>query len=64
MVANDAHINTIHDLRGARFCHPGHGLSRHWTDILANVCAKFNEIPPKKCFVDFSQFTLFLQLVS
>lgn len=39
VVANDANINTIHDLRGARFCHPGHGLSRHWTEILANVCA-------------------------
>lgn len=37
VVANDAHINSVHDLRGSRFCHPGHGLSSHWTDILANV---------------------------
>ncbi|XP_055300264.1 transferrin-like [Sitodiplosis mosellana] len=36
VVANDAHINTIHDLRGARFCHPGHGLNRHWTEVMAN----------------------------
>lgn len=40
VVANDASINSIHDLRGSRFCHPGHGLSRHWTDILANVNKK------------------------
>lgn len=39
VVANDAHINSVHDLRGSRFCHPGHGLGRHWTDVLANVWA-------------------------
>lgn len=44
VVANDAHINSVHDLRGSRFCHPGHGLSRHWTDILANVSKDFNRI--------------------
>lgn len=37
IVANDAGINSVNDLRGSRFCHPGHGLSSHWTDILANV---------------------------
>lgn len=42
VVANDAHINSVHDLRGSRFCHPGHGLSRHWTDILANVSKCLN----------------------
>lgn len=40
VVANDAHINSVHDLRGSRLCHPGHGLSRHWTDIMANVSHK------------------------
>lgn len=37
IVANDAGINSVNDLRDSRFCHPGHGLSSHWTDILANV---------------------------
>lgn len=40
VVANDAHINSVHDLRGSRLCHPGHGLSRHWTDVMANVSNK------------------------
>lgn len=44
VVANDAHINSVHDLRESRLCHPGHGLNRHWTDVMANVsCSlKFN----------------------
>lgn len=46
VVANDAHINSVHDLRGSRFCHPGHGLTSHWTEILANVNTK-------KLFFDF-----------
>lgn len=36
VVANDANINSVNDLRGSRLCHPGYGLSRHWTDIMAN----------------------------
>lgn len=41
IVANDADINSVHDLRGSRFCHPGHGLKNHWTDVLANVSELF-----------------------
>lgn len=37
IVANDAGINSVNDLRDSRFCHPGHGLTSHWTDVLANV---------------------------
>ncbi|XP_055715738.1 transferrin [Phlebotomus papatasi] len=36
VVDNEAGINTPHDLRGSKFCHPGHGLHNHWTDVLAN----------------------------
>lgn len=39
VVANDAGINTANDLRGSRFCHPGHGLTSHWNVVLANVSA-------------------------
>ena len=37
IVDNEAGINSAQDLRGSKFCHPGHGLQNHWTDILANV---------------------------
>lgn len=37
IVDNEADINSIYDLRGSKFCHPGHGLQSHWTEILANV---------------------------
>lgn len=36
VVANDANINSVHDLRGSRLCHPGYGLNRYWTDTMAN----------------------------
>ncbi|XP_059621354.1 transferrin [Phlebotomus argentipes] len=36
VVDNEAGINTPHDLRGSKFCHPGHGLHNHWTEVLAN----------------------------
>ncbi|EDW00755.1 transferrin [Drosophila grimshawi] len=36
VVDNDAGINSVHDLHGARLCHPGYGLGNHWTDVLAN----------------------------
>ncbi|XP_031623309.1 transferrin [Contarinia nasturtii] len=36
VVANDANINTVHDLRGSRFCHPGQDMEQYWTDVLAN----------------------------
>lgn len=37
VVDNQANIHTVHDLRGARLCHPGYGLGNHWTEVLANV---------------------------
>lgn len=37
VVDNEAGIYTAGDIRGARFCHPGHGLQNHWTEVLANV---------------------------
>ncbi|XP_023302342.2 transferrin [Lucilia cuprina] len=36
VVDNEADIHTVHDLRGAKLCHPGYGLKNHWTDVLAN----------------------------
>ncbi|XP_037941727.1 transferrin-like, partial [Teleopsis dalmanni] len=36
VVDNEADINTVHDLRGSKLCHPGYGLENHWTDVLAN----------------------------
>uniref|UniRef100_A0A1B0BXC0 Transferrin n=1 Tax=Glossina palpalis gambiensis TaxID=67801 RepID=A0A1B0BXC0_9MUSC len=36
VVDNEADIHTVHDLRGAKLCHPGYGLENHWTEILAN----------------------------
>lgn len=37
IVDNESGIHTVHDLRGTKFCHPGHALENHWTEILANV---------------------------
>ena len=37
VVDNEADIHTVHDLKGAKLCHPGYGLKNHWTDVLANV---------------------------
>lgn len=37
VVANDAGINSVNDLRDSRFCHPGRGLKSHWSEILGNV---------------------------
>lgn len=36
VVDNEADIHTVHDLRGAKLCHPGYGLLNHWTEVLAN----------------------------
>ncbi|EDW72577.1 uncharacterized protein Dwil_GK20628 [Drosophila willistoni] len=36
VVHNEANIHTVHDLHGAKLCHPGYGLGNHWTDVLAN----------------------------
>ncbi|XP_017146193.1 transferrin [Drosophila miranda] len=36
VVDNQANIHTVHDLRGAKLCHPGYGLGSHWTEVLAN----------------------------
>lgn len=43
VVSNDAQINSVHDLRGSKLCHPGHGMKASWTDIVSNVC-HFNYI--------------------
>lgn len=37
IVDNEAGIYSTSDLRGSKFCHPGYGLSHHWSEILANV---------------------------
>lgn len=34
---NEAHINTVRELKGSKFCHPGHGIQNHWTEVLADV---------------------------
>uniref|UniRef100_A0A182T5K6 Transferrin-like domain-containing protein n=1 Tax=Anopheles maculatus TaxID=74869 RepID=A0A182T5K6_9DIPT len=36
VVDNEAEINTAQELRGSKFCHPGHGLKNHWTAVLAD----------------------------
>ena len=41
VVDNEADIHTVHDLKGAKLCHPGYGLKNHWTDVLANVGVQF-----------------------
>ena len=37
---NEANINSVHDLRGSKFCHGygfGLGLKSHWTAVISNV---------------------------
>lgn len=43
VVANDAHINSVNDLRGSRLCHPGYGLNTG-TNILSNVNYKYVDL--------------------
>lgn len=38
---NEAHINTARELKGSKFCHPGHGIQNHWTEVLADVSSWF-----------------------
>lgn len=37
VVDNEAHINTARELKGSKFCHPGHQIQNHWTEVLADV---------------------------
>ena len=37
VIDNRYEVSTLGDLRGSRFCHPGHGYEADWTDTLANV---------------------------
>ncbi|XP_037914249.1 transferrin [Hermetia illucens] len=52
VVDNEAGIHSPHDLRGAKFCHPGHGIEPHWTEILANYFESM--LLPKLCESDLS----------
>ncbi|XP_055386805.1 transferrin [Condylostylus longicornis] len=47
IVDNESGINSAHDLRGSRFCHPGHGLENHMTEILGKYFESV--LVPKKC---------------
>lgn len=45
VVDNEAKINTVHDLRGAKYCHGygfGFGLKSHWTAVISNVSLFYN----------------------
>ncbi|XP_030387941.1 transferrin [Scaptodrosophila lebanonensis] len=52
VVDNEANIHTVHDLRGAKLCHPGHGLNNHWTEVLANYFE--SALVPKSCNPDIT----------
>lgn len=41
VVDNEANINSAHDLKGSKLCHPGNGLEGHWSDVLGNVSCLF-----------------------
>lgn len=64
VVANDAGINSVNDLRDSRFCHPGHGLTSHWNVVLANVSARAatQRVQPTKIYI-FLSLSLSLSLL-
>ncbi|XP_053677379.1 transferrin [Anopheles nili] len=52
VVDNEAEINTARELRGSKFCHPGHGLKNHWTAVLADYFER--RLTPRECEDDLS----------
>ncbi|XP_053668135.1 transferrin-like [Anopheles marshallii] len=52
VVDNEAEINTARELRGSKFCHPGHGLKNHWTAVLADYFE--TRLTPRDCEEDLS----------
>ncbi|XP_055530828.1 transferrin [Wyeomyia smithii] len=47
VVDNEAHINTVRELKGSKFCHPGHGIQNHWTEVLADYFE--TKLVPREC---------------
>ena len=56
VVDNEAEINTARELRGSKFCHPGHGLKNHWTAVLADVSMALKLL---ECLVIHSMLQVF-----
>nr|XP_029733414.1 transferrin-like [Aedes albopictus] len=52
VVDNEAHINTARELKGSKFCHPGHGIQNHWTEVLADYFE--TKLVPRECEEDLS----------
>ncbi|XP_058837077.1 transferrin isoform X2 [Topomyia yanbarensis] len=52
IVDNEAHINTARELKGSKFCHPGHGIQNHWTEVLADYFE--TKLVPRECEDDLS----------
>ncbi|KFB37544.1 AGAP011169-PA-like protein [Anopheles sinensis] len=52
VVDNEAEINTARELRGSKFCHPGHGLKNHWTEVLADYFE--TRLTPRECEEELS----------
>uniref|UniRef100_A0A182RTE1 Transferrin n=1 Tax=Anopheles funestus TaxID=62324 RepID=A0A182RTE1_ANOFN len=62
VVDNEAEINTARELRGSKFCHPGHGLKNHWTGVLADYFE--TRLIPRECEEDLSPVESRLKAVS
>ncbi|XP_049541570.1 transferrin [Anopheles darlingi] len=62
VVDNEAEINTARELRGSKFCHPGHGLKNHWTEVLADYFE--TRLTPRECEADLSPIESRLKSVS
>ncbi|XP_061513609.1 transferrin [Anopheles gambiae] len=62
VVDNEAEINTARELRGSKFCHPGHGLKNHWTAVLADYFE--TRLTPRECEEDLSPVESRLKSVS
>uniref|UniRef100_A0A8D8H5H6 Transferrin n=1 Tax=Culex pipiens TaxID=7175 RepID=A0A8D8H5H6_CULPI len=52
VVDNEAHINTARELKGSKFCHPGHQIQNHWTEVLADYFE--TKLVPRECEDDLS----------
>nr|ADO16267.1 transferrin [Culex pipiens pallens] len=52
VVDKEAHIKTARELKGSKFCHPGHQIQKHWTEVLADYFE--TKLVPRECEDDLS----------
>uniref|UniRef100_A0A336LVW1 CSON004075 protein n=1 Tax=Culicoides sonorensis TaxID=179676 RepID=A0A336LVW1_CULSO len=65
VVDNEANINSVHDLRGSKFCHGygfGYGLKSHWTAVISNYLESV--VIPRDCSAELTLSELRIKAAS